>query len=479
MATDDVRLMAHLLRRAGFGATRRELERYESQGYEAAVDELLAPAEPGRMGDDLVRRYHHEYSGLMGQTGPGATWLYRMISTDNPLQEKMALFWHGLFATGYPKITNGKVMLDQLRMFRRYGLGSFKTLLVELSKDPAMIIWLDNQDNHTGTINENYGRELLELFSLGVGNYTEDDVKECARAFTGWTIGNMEYMKLRAIRDSIWPYGRISWHFRYREEDHDDGEKTFLGETGRFNGEDIIEILCRQEATAKFLARHMYHYFVADEPPVPQWPYTPPRNPAAVDALAQAYFDSGYDITAMLRVLFTSDFFRSQDTWYEKVKSPADLMAGVLRLTGEYRMPERDFVGESQRMTFMGQQLANPPSVEGWHQGTEWVDTGTLVERINFATGHLGRIDAPGVRSMIRGVCSQAEGPISPEGLVDACLDQMGARTVSDDTRESLLAFASKRGDLEVAGREPDEEAQRRVAEMLQLVAATTEFQRA
>ena len=479
MATDDVRLMAHLLRRAGFGATRRELERYESQGYEAAVDELLAPAEPGRMGDDLVRRYHHEFSGLMGQTGPGATWLYRMISTDNPLQEKMALFWHGLFATGYPKITNGKVMLDQLRMFRRYGLGSFKTLLVELSKDPAMIIWLDNQDNHTGTINENYGRELLELFSLGVGNYTEDDVKECARAFTGWTIGNMEYMKLRAIRDSIWPYGRISWHFRYREEDHDDGEKTFLGETGRFNGEDIIEIICRQEATAKFLARHMYHYFVADEPPVPQWPYTPPRNPAAVDALAQAYFDSGYDITAMLRVLFTSDFFRSQDTWYEKVKSPADLMAGVLRLTGEYRMPERAFVGESQRMTFMGQQLANPPSVEGWHQGTEWVDTGTLVERINFATGHLGRIDAPGVRSMIRGVCSQAEGPISPEGLVDACLDQMGARTVSDDTRESLLAFASKRGDLDVAGPEPDEEAQRRVAEMLQLVAATTEFQRA
>ena len=479
MATDDVRLMAHLLRRAGFGATRRELERYESQGYEAAVDELLAPAEPGRMGDDLVRRYHHEYSGLMGQTGPGATWLYRMISTDNPLQEKMALFWHGLFATGYPKITNGKVMLDQLRMFRRYGLGSFKTLLVELSKDPAMIIWLDNQDNHTGTINENYGRELLELFSLGVGNYTEDDVKECARAFTGWTIGNMEYMKLRAIRDSIWPYGRISWHFRYREEDHDDGEKTFLGETGRFNGEDIIEIICRQEATAKFLARHMYHYFVADEPPVPQWPYTPPRNPAAVDALAQAYFDSGYDITAMLRVLFTSDFFRSQDTWYEKVKSPADLMAGVLRLTGEYRMPERAFVGESQRMTFMGQQLANPPSVEGWHQGTEWVDTGTLVERINFATGHLGKIDAPGVRSMIRGVCSQAEGPISPEGLVDACLDQMGARTVSDDTKESLLAFASKRGDLEVGGREPDEEAQRRVAEMLQLVAATTEFQRA
>jgi len=168
------------------------------------------------MGDDLIRRYHHEQSGLMGQNGPGSNWLYRMISTDNPLQEKVALFWHGIFATAYPKVTQGKVMQDQIRMFRRYGLGSFKTLLVELSRDPAMIIWLDNQDNHRGTINENYGRELLELFSLGVGNYTEEDIKECARAFTGWTIGNAEYMTLRAIRDSIWPYGRISWHFAYR-----------------------------------------------------------------------------------------------------------------------------------------------------------------------------------------------------------------------------------------------------------------------
>ena len=181
----------------------------------------------------------------------------------------------------------------------------------------------------------------------------------------------------------------------------------------------------------------------------------------------------------MLRVLFTSDFFRSQDTWYEKVKSPADLVAGVLRLSGEYQMPERSFVAESQRMTFMGQQLNNPPSVEGWHQGTEWVDTGTLVERINFATGHLGNVGAPGVQSMIEGVWSSGEDTISPEGLVDACLDQLGARTVPEDTRASLLDFASKGGDLEVAGPEPDEAGQHRVAEMLQLVAATTEFQRA
>ena len=133
-----------------------------------------------------------------------------------------------------------------------------------------MIIWLDNQDNHKGAINENYGRELLELFSMGVGNYTEEDIKECARAFTGWTIANRQYMEMRSQRDSDWPYGRISWHFEFHPEDHDYDEKTFLGETGNFNGEDIVDIICKQPATARFIARHLYSFFVADEPPVPR-----------------------------------------------------------------------------------------------------------------------------------------------------------------------------------------------------------------
>ena len=170
---------------------------------------------------------------MIGPRGPGEIWLYRMTTTDTPLLEKVALFWHGVFATGYPKVIHGKALSDQIRMFKRYGMGGLETLLVELSKDPAMIIWLDNQQNHRGAINENYGRELLELFSMGVGSYTEQDIKECARAFTGWTIGNLEYMELRSMRDSDWPYGRISWHFEYLPGDHDDGEKEFLGERGR------------------------------------------------------------------------------------------------------------------------------------------------------------------------------------------------------------------------------------------------------
>ena len=167
-----------------------------------------------------------------------------------------------------------------------------------------------------------------------MGNYSEADIKACARAFTGWTIGNTEYMVLRSERDSDWPYGRIAWHFERRADDHDAEAKTFLGQTGPFDGEDIIDIICQQESTARFIARHMYHFFVADEPPVPSWPYTPPRHPEAIERLVQAYFESDYDIRSMLRVLFHADFFKADNIRYEKVKSPAEFMAGILRLTG-------------------------------------------------------------------------------------------------------------------------------------------------
>ena len=148
------------------------------------------------MSEDLIRRYHYDHSAMFESTGSGASLLYRLISTNDPLREKMGLFWHGVFATGYAKVTIGKVLMDQVKMFRRYGMGNFKTLLIELAKDPAMIIWLDNQDNHKGAINENFGRELLELFSMGVGNYSEDDIKECARdSLHHLTSSNSLHMK--------------------------------------------------------------------------------------------------------------------------------------------------------------------------------------------------------------------------------------------------------------------------------------------
>ena len=252
MAQSDIKLIAHLMRRAGFGATRDELDAYAAKGYEATVEALLNPKDAEWLGDDMVRRFDHEASGMINAPGSARSWVYRMITTNAPLVEKMALFWHSIFATGVPKVINGRVLYDQIDLFRRHGMDSFDSMLVRLAKDPAMIVWLDNQDNHSGAINENWARELLELFSMGVGNYTEEDIKECARAFTGWTIGNTEYMIVRSQRDSDWPYGRIAYHFDYRPEDHDDGEKTFLGHRGNFNGEDIIEIICRQGVHSPF-----------------------------------------------------------------------------------------------------------------------------------------------------------------------------------------------------------------------------------
>ncbi len=473
---ESVELMAHLLRRAGFGATRRELASCAAQGYEATVEELLTPRDEQRMSDYLVRRFHPELSGMMGPLAPGENWLYRMATTTAPLQEKMTLFWHGIFATGYNKVIHGKALSDQTRMFRRYAMGNLRALLVELSKDPAMIIWLDNQDNHKGAINENYGRELLELFSMGVGSYTENDIKECARAFTGWTIANREYMELRSQRDSDWPYGRISWHFEFHPEDHDYDEKTFLGETGSFNGEDIVDIICKQPATARFIARHLYSFFVSDEPPVPEWPYTPPRDPQAIEILVQAYFDNGYNIGAMLRVLFNSDFFKADDVRYTKVKSPVELVAGVLRLTGEFDRPRYEILERYNQASYMGQVLNNPPSVEGWHQGTDWLDSGTLVERINFASQQIGDADKPGILAMIGRISAELSETTSPERLVDACLEEVGALEVDEDTRRVLVNF-SAHGLPQKPGLDSNSGHQH-IADVLQMVAATQEFQR-
>jgi len=472
---NDIGLIAHLMRRAGFGANREQIGMHANAGYQNTVEALLNPGEEDRMDDHLIRRFHPELSGMMGPNAPGQNWLYRMATTSAPLREKMALFWHGIFATGYAKVIHGKALSDQTRMFRTFGMGSFKDLLIQLSKDPAMIIWLDNQDNHNGAINENFARELLELFTMGVGNYTERDIKECARAFTGWTIANREYMELRSQRDSDWPYGRIAWHFKYHPEDHDDGEKEFLGQRGRFNGEDIIHIICQQEATARFISRHLYSFFVSDEPPVPEWRYTPPTNPEAIDELTRVYFDSNYDISAMLRALFNSSYFQSQGSWYSKVKSPVELVAGVLRLTGEFNRPRREIIDRYFQASYMGQFLNNPPSVEGWHQGTDWLDTGTLVERVNFASQQIGDSTKPGIQAMIERIASTPNNVASPENLISVCLEEMGVISVEEDTMKVLIDFASQGHDQPINA---SNDGSQKISAALQMVASTKEFQR-
>ena len=473
MSDKNIMLMAHLMRRAGFGASKDELLEISKRSYEEQVD-LMLDSEPNyEVSKHLMHRYQPDYGSPMGNSSNGASWLYKMIWSDSPFKEKIALFWHGIFATGYAKLANGIVLHDQIKMFSKLGLGNYRNLLIELSKDPAMIIWLDNCESHKGAINENYGRELLELFSMGTGNYTEKDIKEAARAFTGWTIANKEYMTEKSQRDSVWPYGRLAMHFEYKEEDHDNDEKIFLGEKGNFNGEDIIDIICKQKATSKFIARHMYSFFVEDEPPVPEWPYKEPNNPEAIDALSEVYFNSGYDIKEMLRFLFKSDFFKTEKVWNKRVKSPIELVAGTLRLTKEFYRPEKFQSATNSQTSFMGQHAMNPPSVEGWHWGTEWLDSGTVVERVNFSSSNLGNTNHSGIRKIIDNVRSNTNEIYSPEILIDLLLEELGEIIVSQNTKETLIDFAESRlNDKELLTDE-------NLSELLKLVGAMPEYQRA
>ena len=239
-------------------------------------------------------------------------------------------------------------------MFRDHGMGNYRDLLIRVAKNPAMIFWLDNNENHKRSPNENWGRELQELFSLGVGHYTETDVYECARAFTGWTIG------AKIPRN---PHHRFSWYFEFRPEEHDYSDKTFLGHTGNFDGEDIIDIILDQPACPRFVARHLYNFFIADEPQVPAWNVEPPRDPEAVEMMSQTFIDSGFEIKPMLRAMFNSDFFK--DSMYRKVKSPVEVVVGTLRLTGDLSGPDPRLAAMGQEPAYMGQSLHDPPSVEG------------------------------------------------------------------------------------------------------------------
>ncbi|ETX05286.1 MAG: hypothetical protein ETSY2_23865 [Candidatus Entotheonella gemina] len=467
MTDQNVALMAHLMRRAGFGASRAELEELAAQGYDNVVEGLLNPESQPNIDEDLMMRYFPSFHQAAAIEVNIQNWVYRMVNTPRQLQEKMALFWHMIFCAGHSKIDSGWEMGRMVGMFREHGMGNFRDLLMLLSTSPAMMYYLDNTESHKVAVNENYGRELLELFSMGVGkdeafNYSEDDVKACARAFTGWNV---------APPYPPFPYGRSPWEFRYDPADHDASDKTFLGQTGNWNGDDIVNMIAGQPATARFISRHLYNFFVADEVPVPSWRQTPPKDPELIGRLEQAYYDSGYEISAMLRVLLTSENFKNAR--FTKVKNPTEVVVSTLRMVGEHRGELKPGLFElSQYPRYMGMDLMNPPTVEGWHTGHEWIDSGTLVERINFAADFLGKTELPGVQDMVERL--RAQGDKSPEQFVDACADMVGCLNMSDDTRNQLVEHAQKGGAVSSANQD---DFTSRAGEMFQMIAATAEYQ--
>ena len=462
MTDSNIALMAHLMRRAGFGESREQLENRMIVGYESTVEELLDPDSQSSVNlYDLFRYQPWTWKPGTIQGMGHASWVYRMLNTNAPLQEKMALFWHGVFATGVSKVDHWDEITDLVDMLRESGMGSYRDILLKVAQNPAMIYWLDNNENHAHAVNENWGRELLELFSMGVGNYTEDDVLECSRAFTGWTI---------TPKLPRFPMGRFDWFFEYKDEDHDDGEKTFLGQKGKFNGEDIIDIIVKQPATAQFISRHLYNFFVADEPPVPAWSVTPPGDQEAVDTLAKVFVESNYDMRSVLRTLFNSEFFK--EARFTRLKSPAEVVIGTLRLAGGSEFPGPGLGNLARQTGYMGQDLMNPPSVEGWHTGAEWINSGSLMRRTNFFADLVGEIERPGIRKIIENL--RLKGDLSPEDFVDECLDLMGPMVVEKDSRDELISYASEDGSLRW---EHNEISEKRVGQMLQLIVSLRDYQ--
>ena len=472
-------LIAHLYRRAGFGATPSELENVSEMSYDDVVDKLMTFNNIDFVPEDLICRFHKDQSDLRGAPAAGAQWIYRMVMTENPLREKMCLFWHRVFATASTKLIQNRVVINQIDMFRNHGMGSFDNLLIELSRDPAMIMWLDNQDNHGANINENYGREILELFAMGVGNYSEEDIKETARAFTGWSVVNPEYMSIKMRNNTARPYGYMSWQFEYDEEDHDHSEKTILGQTGNWNGEDAVRIICEQQATADYIARHLYHFFVADELPVPQWPHEGPRDPHAIKILTEAYFNNGHSIGAMMEAMFKSDFFKDESARYARIKSPAEMVVGTMRLAGPIEIPSEDTYYAQAVCGNMGQALLRPPSVEGWQGGSEWINTGAYVERINFATKVLNDPNKVGVRDVIDRIrLGGSGGTMTSEELVDSCLKVMGPMNVLQSTSDRLKKYASKYESFDLEDDQSDD-FDRAALAIVQLIVSTQEYQTA
>jgi hypothetical protein len=278
-------------------------------------------------------------------------WANRMVATQRPLEEKMALFWHGHFATSENKVRDYRKMLQQLQLFQNKGLGNFRDLVIGLAQDPAMLTFLDAGVNVKGAPNENFAREIMELFTMGVGNYSEADIREVARAFTGWN--------------------NVDTKFVVNRDQHDDGEKTVLGQRGRFDGVQAIDIILKQPVTAEFVAGKIYRFFVRDE-----------ITPELQKRLGTALRDGGYDIAPLLETIFLSRDFYSPAAVGTRIKSPVELAVSTYRKLGLKEVPGvPDF---NDVTTALGQNLLRPPTVAGWAYGRSWITPGLLMERANY-----------------------------------------------------------------------------------------------
>lgn len=364
MAADSLLKNKHLLWRAGFGIGIHQIDDLKNKSIKTLMAELLkednfnevtydtpdldsatdymnstASAEKKKEMQRLNREQNNELN---------LNFLNTIVNSKEQMREKMAFFWHGHFAS---RVQNPRFNKQLLNTIRKNALGNFKDLLFEVSQSPAMLNFLNNQQNKKDHPNENFAREVMELFTMGRGNYTEKDVREGARAFTGWSYDK-------------------EGNFRERKNLHDEGSKTFLGKTGNFNGNDVLNIILEQKATAQFITTKIYKFFVNEK-----------VDQDIVNTLSPNFYNSGYDIKKLMTEIFSSTWFYDQKNIGNRIKSPVELMAGMMRILPMHiQNPENLIVYQK----LLGQMLLYPPNVAGWPNGKSWIDSSTLMVRLQI-----------------------------------------------------------------------------------------------
>ncbi len=497
---------AHLLRRAGFGGPPEAVGKLHAMGREEAVESLIAAEDaadgypaPGWASAEAARaeaqaraerrreinrlaseadpaderattrvaserrRLQQEIQRTLRQNGADLQrrWWDRLLTTRAPLREKMTLFWHDHFATSLQKVRQPALMLRQNELLRRHAFGSFHELTREIVTDPAMMIFLDVQTSRRGRPNENFAREVFELFTLGEGHYTEEDVREAARAFTGYQLNRGN--------------GRVT----HNRRQWDAGEKLVFGETGRFTGTDVIDVVFRREQPSRFIARKLWEYFVYENPPEP-----------AVEAMAAVLRENDHRIAPLLRVIFLSREFYQPEAMHSQIKSPVQFLVQLLHEL-DIKSPPAGFLLSAQQQ--LGQALYAPPNVAGWDHGKAWINTNTLLARYNLAgfiaTGSettAQALSAPArggnnnAMAAARRTARQWDGPDyeiiaprqlreTPEMLVDHLLGRFALDAAPPRARESFIEFATAKHGVIFTNKE--------VAELCHLMLSTPYYQ--
>jgi uncharacterized protein (DUF1800 family) len=361
----------HLLVRTGFAPTQAQVQAISGQSAQQAVDALIAGAQAGKpihpppgfvsqpppIPGGLLKSQEERQAARQQQMREGLElktwWMREMIETQVPLHERMTLFWHNHFATSQQKVISAQGMYKQQQTLRQHALGNFRTLLHAIARDPAMLVYLDGANSRKEAPNENFAREVMELFTLGEGaGYTETDIKEAARAFTGWSVD------------------RDTFSYRFRPNFHDSASKTLLGKTAAFDGDGALDVMLEQPAAARFIASKLWKEFVSPQP-----------DEQALSAIAQHFRASNYNTAALLRELLLSDAFWAEANRGSLIKSPVDLVVGTVRQFGFSYTDAMPFVLKSAQL---GQNLLVPPNVKGWPGYTDWINATSLLERKRF-----------------------------------------------------------------------------------------------